>query len=219
MKKPDSQKENPRELFYRYFKAEEFERLATHFFSVSEFSEEDFWEDEESVDAFFRLLILGGPLAIESIDINQGPDLLTVRLGGKSIGVLTELEYVHLNEFGGPTFKSVVENYELEKLSGFFQGLHLDWTHFFLDVKSFLGKHFEKSHTLNIYSKEGDQVIYLDQNGWESDREQANKFLKKGQTYTIEKITVYKSSSRVYLKEIPGKGFNTVMFRNVRIMD
>lgn len=64
-------------------------------------------------------------------------------------------------------------------------------------------------------SPKGKKVVYLNMNGWDGDREEANKILKEGETYTIEEIYVHRSSSEVVLQEHPEYEFNTVMFGEV----
>lgn len=66
---------------------------------------------------------------------------------------------------------------------------------------------------MDIYSKEGTKVKYMNKNGYEGDREYANKFLKEGKVYTVEDIEVGGFMSYVYLKEFPSKPFNSVMFK------
>lgn len=76
-----------------------------------------------------------------------------------------------------------------------------------------IGTDEEKS--LNINAKPGTKVIYLGKNGYDSEREFANKFLKKEKEYTVSRIDIGNWSSLIYLDEIPGKGFNSVMFAAV----
>lgn len=52
-------------------------------------------------------------------------------------------------------------------------------------------------------------------NGYDYEIEEAERLLDARKKYTVEKMEVHNFSSYVYLKEIPGKGFNTVMFDNV----
>lgn len=67
---------------------------------------------------------------------------------------------------------------------------------------------------MNIHAKRFDKVVYLDENGYDSNREVANKFLIKGNEYTVARTCVGQSSSTVELIEFPNKHFNTVMFRD-----
>lgn len=68
---------------------------------------------------------------------------------------------------------------------------------------------------MNIYAKEGHKVVaeYLDW-GYDSDAEKANKFLVKGQVYTVEYTDVYSCNTNVYLKEFPNIYFNSVHFED-----
>lgn len=65
---------------------------------------------------------------------------------------------------------------------------------------------------MDIYSPAGTVVYFLDQNGYESQREDARGYFTKGQALTISNIDVDSWSSTVTFKELPGKWFNTVMF-------
>ena len=69
------------------------------------------------------------------------------------------------------------------------------------------------SPTMDIYSEVGTRIVYTGTNGYDGDREQANRCLSIGGTYTVKKIDVEAWSSSVELLEVPGKYFNTVMFR------
>lgn len=70
------------------------------------------------------------------------------------------------------------------------------------------------NESMNIYTIPGTRIVYMGRNGYECDREQANVCLSIGGTYTVKYIDIDCSSSRVELEEVPGKYFNTVMFRN-----
>lgn len=74
----------------------------------------------------------------------------------------------------------------------------------------------EKRYRSNVKPK-GRKVIYINENGYDSDREYANKHLKQGAIYTIEEIWVGGSSSTVELEEFPNKQFNTVMFIDYKL--
>lgn len=69
---------------------------------------------------------------------------------------------------------------------------------------------------MNIYAKHGDKVIYLDENGHDYEREDARELFRKGSTLTIERVDVGGWTSRVYFIEVPDKGFNTVMFDDIK---
>jgi hypothetical protein len=66
--------------------------------------------------------------------------------------------------------------------------------------------------TMDIYSPSGTTVYFLDENGYDSDREMARKHFTKGQALTVKDVDVGSWSSTVTFKELPGKWFNTVMF-------
>lgn len=70
---------------------------------------------------------------------------------------------------------------------------------------------------MNIYAKNGDKVRFLNRNGRDMERAEAAKILKEGGVYTVERTSVGQSCSSVYLQEIPGRGFNTVMFEGVDV--
>lgn len=68
---------------------------------------------------------------------------------------------------------------------------------------------------MNIYSKHGSNVKYLDENGYRLDREYARKCgLVKGQVYTVEYTWIGQSSTMVGLVEFPEHEFNSVMFED-----
>lgn len=64
-------------------------------------------------------------------------------------------------------------------------------------------------------SPEGRKVVFLNENGWDGEREHANKFFTEGQVLTVKEIYVGRSSSEVEFEELPDKRFNTVMFADV----
>lgn len=68
---------------------------------------------------------------------------------------------------------------------------------------------------MNIYAEEGAKVKYLAKGGWDSDVLNANKHLVKGNTYTVDYVSVSGWSSEVCLKEVNGRTFNTVMFEDI----
>lgn len=71
-----------------------------------------------------------------------------------------------------------------------------------------------QSDSMDIYSAPGTRVVYMGINGYGSERDFANICLSIGGTYTVSMIDVGGWSSSVELLELPGKWFNTVMFRN-----
>lgn len=66
--------------------------------------------------------------------------------------------------------------------------------------------------TMDIYSPSGTTVYFLDQNGYDSERETARKYFIEGEILTVKGINVGSWSSSVEFNELPGKWFNTVMF-------
>ena len=69
---------------------------------------------------------------------------------------------------------------------------------------------------MDIYSKPGTKVTYLGRNGYDYQRENADKVLKVGQIYTVKSIDVHSCKSYVKFEEIPDQTFNSVMFDHVR---
>ena len=72
-----------------------------------------------------------------------------------------------------------------------------------------------QSLTMDIYAKLGTSIKYLGVNGYDSDREYANKYLSVDCVYTVKQTNVGNWSSSVELLEFPDKLFNTVMFSEV----
>lgn len=70
-----------------------------------------------------------------------------------------------------------------------------------------------QSDTMDIYSDPGTRIVYMGKNGWPGQTDDANKSLSIGGTYTVKHINIGGWNSSVELLEIPGKYFNTVMFR------
>ena len=66
---------------------------------------------------------------------------------------------------------------------------------------------------MNIYSKAGSKVIYLDENGYDSQRDHCNSLgLIRGKEYTVKYTVIHSYCSEVCLVEYPEFEFNTVMF-------
>jgi hypothetical protein len=61
----------------------------------------------------------------------------------------------------------------------------------------------------------GRKVVYLNDNGYDTQREHANQYFKEGQVLTVNEIYVGRSSSGVEFVEVPNKRFNTVMFADL----
>ena len=62
---------------------------------------------------------------------------------------------------------------------------------------------------------EGRKVVFLDDNGYDIEREHARELFAKGTELTVKEIYVGGSNSTVEFMEYPGKKFNTVMFADV----
>ncbi|MBX4911451.1 hypothetical protein HJA82_29495 [Rhizobium bangladeshense] len=58
----------------------------------------------------------------------------------------------------------------------------------------------------------GDELVFLDANGYDSDRKEANKFFTKDQILKVKSVDVGNYSTSVEFEEAPGKRFNSVMF-------
>ena len=64
-------------------------------------------------------------------------------------------------------------------------------------------------------SPKGRKVVFLNDNGYDYEREYANTLFKEGQILTIKEIYVSRCSSEVEFIEFPNKRFNTVMFADI----
>ena len=64
-------------------------------------------------------------------------------------------------------------------------------------------------------SPKGRKVIFLNDNGYDIQREIANRYFSKNTILTIKEIYVGRGSSEVEFEEFPNKKFNTVMFADV----
>ena len=74
---------------------------------------------------------------------------------------------------------------------------------------------FEFKRYGNGVSPQGRKVRYLNENGYDLERERANKFFKEGDILEVKEIYVGRSSSKVEFIGFEGKMFNTVMFEDV----
>jgi len=68
---------------------------------------------------------------------------------------------------------------------------------------------------MRLNAPQGQKVRYLNKNGYDVQREFANKYLNEGAIYTVKEVCVYGSSSDVVLEEVPNESFNTVMFEEI----
>jgi hypothetical protein len=69
-----------------------------------------------------------------------------------------------------------------------------------------------------VYYGDGDLICYCHiQYGFTHDRKLARQHLQYLNVYTVDNVEVYSSKSNVFLKEIPGVPFNTVLFEGVKV--
>ena len=69
---------------------------------------------------------------------------------------------------------------------------------------------------MSIRAKKGYIVVYAyPSNGYTYDKEQCSKYLVWGWRYTVDHTDVHESHTDVYLKEVPYKIFNSVMFEDL----
>jgi len=66
-----------------------------------------------------------------------------------------------------------------------------------------------------LNTQQGERVVFLGDNGTDMDQLRSHKYLLPDVYYTVSKLDVGSWRTTVYLKEIPGKGFNSVLFGNV----
>lgn len=74
---------------------------------------------------------------------------------------------------------------------------------------------FDPMDTMDIYAAPGTKVRFMNCNGYPSERVKAAEELDTSTIYTVNRIEVGGSSSRVYFEHNPGRGYNTVMFTEV----
>lgn len=68
---------------------------------------------------------------------------------------------------------------------------------------------------MNIYAEEGHKVVFSNPNaGLFIHQEMAAKHLTVGETYTVDYTDVGGWSTDVYLKEVDGVRFNSVLFED-----
>jgi hypothetical protein len=68
---------------------------------------------------------------------------------------------------------------------------------------------------MDIYCEEGTKVKFINEGGWDGEFEEAKKYLKQGEMYTVDYVDIGGWTSYVTLKEFPTKEFNTVLFAEV----
>ena len=69
--------------------------------------------------------------------------------------------------------------------------------------------------SMQLYAKRGHKVMVTERtinNGYQGDKDYANKYLEIGKIYTVEAMWVHDWNSDVELQEIPDKKFNSVHF-------
>ena len=72
------------------------------------------------------------------------------------------------------------------------------------------------NETMNIYAKHGDKVIFANpDNGSSFDQADCGYRLRLNKVYTVDRVDVGQSRSYVWLQEVSGACFNTVMFDGV----
>lgn len=70
--------------------------------------------------------------------------------------------------------------------------------------------------SMPINSEKGTKVVYTATGGHDLQIETANKYLKKGQIYTVLRTDIHNFHTDVYLQEVPDISFNSVHFDEVR---
>jgi len=69
---------------------------------------------------------------------------------------------------------------------------------------------------MNIYALKGHKVkCYTLSNGYDHDKEIAQKYLEVGKEYTVEETQVNSWNTDVLLQEFPNVKFNSVFFKDV----
>lgn len=67
--------------------------------------------------------------------------------------------------------------------------------------------------TMDIYSAPGTKIKFAHPNsGYTHDQKQCAEYLTLGGIYTVKRTDVHSSHTYVYLEEVPGQHFNSVMF-------
>lgn len=69
---------------------------------------------------------------------------------------------------------------------------------------------------MDIYARRGTKIVFNNPNaGYPYDQETARKYLKVGSKYTVEWKRVGCFHTDVFLQEVPGVPFNSVLFDEV----
>ncbi len=98
-----------------FFKPEDLEFYCKNLMNCSA-ADPELLEDEGALDALLKLLLLGGLLAHGYIQPADEMELLPVIVNGKQVAMLDGWEFEFLNEFGGPTFTTLIKEFNLEAL-------------------------------------------------------------------------------------------------------
>ncbi|UMO76033.1 hypothetical protein [Planktothrix phage Pra-JY27] len=69
---------------------------------------------------------------------------------------------------------------------------------------------------MDICAKPGTKVRFINANGLREDRDKARFYLTENEVYTVNRIAIGPWRSEVFLEEVLGQGFNTVMFEEVK---
>lgn len=70
---------------------------------------------------------------------------------------------------------------------------------------------------MRIYCKPGHKIVFAyPGNGYRSDQIDAEEYLLEGNVYTVAKTEVGAMHTNVWLKEVPGVAFNSVLFEDYR---
>ena len=73
---------------------------------------------------------------------------------------------------------------------------------------------------MNIYAVSGDKVVFAyPDNGSDCDREKALSYLTPNERYTIDRTRVGSFSTKIFLQEVHGVPFNSVMFEDAEITE
>jgi len=73
----------------------------------------------------------------------------------------------------------------------------------------------QSGSNMDIYSEQGTKVRFLNEHGYDNQREEARKLLKSFNVLTVKNIIIESWSSSVEFEELPNKYFNTVMFEEI----
>ncbi len=70
---------------------------------------------------------------------------------------------------------------------------------------------------MNIHAGNGDKVVFkYPNNGYPFDQETARKHLKLNAVYTVDRTSIHSCHTDVFLKEVEGVAFNSVLFADYK---